>query len=86
MKLRALILLALAIVTIVPADTLDNADRKVLLDSLQQSSSRFLDSVKGLSAEQWNYKPAPDRWSVAECAEHIALSEDFLRTLWRAKS
>ncbi len=85
MKLRALILLALAIVTIVPADTLDNADRKVLLDSLQQSSSRFLDSVKGLSAEQWNYKPGPDRWSVAECAEHIALAEDFLRDVVESK-
>jgi DinB family protein len=60
-----------------PADT--KADRKVLLDHLQQSSSKFLDSVKGLTPEQWNYKPAPERWSVAECAEHIALSEDFIR-------
>ena len=27
---------------------------------------------------QWTFKPAPERWSIAECAEHIALSEDLL--------
>ena len=24
-----------------------------------------------LSAEQLNWKPAPDRWSVAQCLEHL---------------
>ncbi len=28
-----------------------------------------------------NFKPDPDRWSVAECLEHIASAEDFLRNL-----
>ena len=32
----------------------------------------------GLSPAQWNFKPAPDRWSIAQIAEHILLSEDFL--------
>jgi uncharacterized damage-inducible protein DinB len=57
----------------------------VLLDHLDRSSSEFFDSVKGLSAEQWNYKPAADVWSVAECAEHIALSEDFIRGIVEGK-
>src|SRR5580704_13984981 len=38
----------------------------------------FLDSVAGLSDAQWNFKPGPQRWSIAECAEHIAVSEDAL--------
>jgi hypothetical protein len=36
------------------------------------------DATKGLSAEQWKYKAAPDRWSVADCVEHLALTEEFL--------
>src|SRR5260370_36720484 len=38
----------------------------------------FLDSVAGLSDAQWNCKRAPERWSIAECAEHIAVSEDAI--------
>jgi hypothetical protein len=37
-----------------------------------------LESTKGLSEAQWKFKQAPDRWSVAEVVEHIALVEDFL--------
>ena len=39
----------------------------------------MLDATKGLSEAQWNFKPAPDRWSVAEVMEHIAAAEDMLR-------
>jgi hypothetical protein len=39
----------------------------------------FTDSVAGLTEAQWKFKAAPDRWSIAECAEHIALTEDLLR-------
>ena len=38
-----------------------------------------LDATKDLSPAQWNCKSAPDRWSVAECMEHIAAAEDFIR-------
>jgi uncharacterized damage-inducible protein DinB len=51
------------------------------VNPLHQSSSEFLDSVKGLSAEQWNYKTSAEGWSIAECAEHIVLSEDLLREM-----
>jgi hypothetical protein len=74
-------LLAFAVVTTLSAGELDQATRKILLDHLNQSSAEFVDSVKGLSSEQWNYKPASGGWSVAECAQHIALSEEFLREM-----
>ena len=31
--------------------------------------------VDGLSEVQWNFKPAPDRWSLAEVMEHVAVIE-----------
>jgi hypothetical protein len=60
---------------------LPDAERRVLTDHLAKSSQEFLSSVTGLTPEQWTYKAGPDRWSIADCAEHIALSEDFLRGL-----
>jgi len=45
--------------------------------------------MRGLSPAQLQYKPAPDRWSVAECLEHIITVEGFIvanieKTLQRA--
>ena len=48
---------------------------------LETTRQGVLDATKGLSPQQWNFKPAPDRWSVAEVAEHIAAAEDMLRGL-----
>jgi hypothetical protein len=42
---------------------------------LIQTRDALLESVAGLSAAQWEFKPAPDRWSVAEILEHIILVE-----------
>src|ERR1019366_1577814 len=46
---------------------------------LQTSEKEFLDAVEKLTDEQWNFKPAPvngrERWSIAECAQHIVLAE-----------
>jgi hypothetical protein len=54
-------------------------DKKFLLDYLQQTRKDFLKSISGLSEAQWNYKASPERWSIAECAEHITLAENFIR-------
>ena len=48
-------------------------------DYLKKTREAFLDSVKDLSSAQLNFKPAPNRWSVAEVAEHITAAEDMLR-------
>lgn len=57
---------------------LSKEDRKTAIKYLKETQKDFLKSVKGLSDEQWKYKSAPDKWSVAEVAEHITLSEDFI--------
>lgn len=46
---------------------------------LQRTAKELRQAVKGLTPEQLSFKAAPERWSVAECVEHIALSETFLR-------
>ena len=53
-------------------------ERKSAIASLNQSKADLLASIKGLSAEQLNFKSSPDSWSVAECVEHIAISETNL--------
>lgn len=63
------------------ADAPAPSDRDVLLAELRRTESHFLSSIEGLTDAQWNYKAAPDRWSIAECAEHIAAAESFLRPL-----
>lgn len=54
-------------------------ERQRLADHVAKTRQLFLDSVEGLSERQTAYKPAPDTWSIAEVAEHLATSEKFIR-------
>src|SRR6267143_6741901 len=76
--LKRFLIVLLATVCVASAQTLTQAERDRAINHLQTTRKAFLDATKGLSEAQWNFKQAPDRWSVAECAEHIALAEDFL--------
>ncbi len=58
-------------------------DRAALLDILTASAARFRAATEGLTDAQWNRKPAPDKWSPADVAEHIALSEEVMPRLAR---
>jgi hypothetical protein len=60
------------------AQPLTHDERERALSELHAGRKLLLDAVAGLSEAQWNFKPAPERWSVAEVAEHITLAEDFL--------
>lgn len=60
------------------AQELSQADRDKGVQYLEQTRDAVVASVSGLSDAQMHFKSAPDRWSVAECLEHIALAEDFL--------
>jgi hypothetical protein len=53
-------------------------DRTKVLHWLEESHQEFLASIDGVSEEQWKWKPAPERWSVGETAEHIVLAEALL--------
>ena len=44
---------------------------------LEQTRDLAIGATKGLSEAQWNFKPAPDRWSIAEIVEHMVLTQNF---------
>jgi DinB superfamily len=58
---------------------LTSAERKFAINYLNQTRSRLLNDVKGLSAAQLNFVPSDSGWSVAQCVEHITLSEDLIK-------
>ncbi len=51
------------------------AERELALQNLADSRERLLRMAHGLSRDQLHFCPAPDRWSVAECLEHIVTVE-----------
>jgi uncharacterized damage-inducible protein DinB len=55
---------------------LTSAERESLLKNLAESRERLLRMAQGLSREQLHHRPAPGRWTVAECVEHIAVVEE----------
>jgi hypothetical protein len=79
MKKASLLLCALLLLGAVAfGQILTQADREKGVQYLQQTRDGVSEAVKGLSEAQMRFKAAPDRWSVAETLEHIALAEDFL--------
>ena len=72
------LLIVLAAAATLAAEPLTKSERDRGMSELHATRKMFLDAVAGLSEAQWSFKAAPDRWSIAECAEHIALSEDLL--------
>lgn len=53
-------------------------ERTRLVDYLDRSQREFEGLLQDVSDAQWNWKPAPERWSIAEVARHILISEDYL--------
>jgi DinB family protein len=60
------------------AAPLERGERDRAMSELHATRKMLLDSISGLSEAQWKFKAGPDRWSIAECAEHILLAEDAL--------
>jgi hypothetical protein len=53
-------------------------DRAKVVKLLKDSHKQTLDLLEGLSEEQLKFKPAPEKWSALEVAEHIYLAEGLL--------
>jgi hypothetical protein len=81
--MKSLSVLALVLLFAMPLFAADapamNAGKEKLVNELERTGDKFLRSVEGLSEAQWNYKAAPEKWSIAQCAEHIAAAEAFIR-------
>jgi uncharacterized damage-inducible protein DinB len=58
--------------------SLSKEERQRAVDYLKETQNNFLAAIEGVSDAQWKFKTAPERWSIAETAEHIATAEDFI--------
>ena len=59
--------------------TITKDERKAAIKLMKDTKADVLNSVKGLSDAQLNFKATPEKWSVKECVYHIAISE---KNLW----
>ena len=57
------------------ADPMTQIDREHLVAHLEMTQAWLTDEVSPLSAAQLNFRPAPDRWTVAEVVQHLAIAE-----------
>jgi len=75
----ALALIAVSALSLCAADSsITKEDRAQATQLLEASRSEYYAALKDVTPEQWKWKPAPERWSVGEVAEHIALAEALL--------
>ena len=86
MRLCTLVcLVALAFPQATATPTLTQKDRDAGVKYLEETRKNFIDSIKNVSDAQWTFKAGPDRWSIAETAEHIIVSERFMMQLVQEK-
>ena len=63
------------------AEPLTKGERDQAMSHLHGTRKMVLDLIGPLSEAQWTFKTGPERWSIAECAEHITETENLLRGL-----
>jgi hypothetical protein len=66
----------------IPATKSDTEiDKARLLEALRKGGDAFLCSVAGVGEAACRLRPAENRWSVLECAEHVAVAEEVMLAL-----
>ena len=90
MRNKSLVGIVVAVLLIAGAGTasaqeVTQAETDRAMQYLESTKKNVLEATKGLSDAQWNFKPAADRWSVAQVMEHIAAAEDFIRDILKEK-
>jgi hypothetical protein len=60
---------------------LTEQERQKAIHVLTKTRQTLLDAVDGVTENQARWKPAPDRWSILEYTEHLAVSDDSLVAL-----
>lgn len=61
-----------------PEMRMTEAERTEVIELLLKSEQEMLQTIDGLTDQQWTFKPAPERWSVGEVVEHIVLADALL--------
>ena len=58
-------------------------ERSRAVKYLEETRQAFCEATAGLSGAQWNFREGAERWSVADCAEHIAVSEAEIYSIFQ---
>jgi uncharacterized damage-inducible protein DinB len=56
-------------------------EREFAVARLESSRDKLLAAIDGVTEDQANFKPAPDRWSILQLVEHLATSDPGLMSL-----
>ena len=64
-----------------PAQGITAGERAKAANYLAATRDGLLEAVRGLSDAQWNFKPAADRWSIAQAMEHMAIIEGRIQDI-----
>lgn len=76
MKTLLISLCVFALLAFTVSDSqLTDEERKMAVSELSTSLDRLMDALEDLTKDQLNYKVTEDSWSIAECVEHITISE-----------
>jgi hypothetical protein len=57
---------------------MNESERQQILASLEQGSTALLKALDGVTEGMAERSPAPGRWSILGCVEHLVLSEEYL--------
>ncbi len=77
MKKYVLILIGMVLVSFMSINLeLTKEERDLAISEMTKTQDHLLAVLNGLSEAQLNFKSNPESWSIAECTEHIALSEN----------
>jgi hypothetical protein len=64
--------------TIPPTAGCAEVDKARLLEALRKGGDAFFCSISGVGEAACRLRPAENRWSVLECAEHVAMAEEVM--------
>jgi uncharacterized damage-inducible protein DinB len=51
------------------------SDRKYLIDNLVRTKNELISAANNLTEQQWRFKECPEKWSINQVVEHIAIYE-----------
>ena len=75
---RYVVIAVLAATGAVQPSRLGDSDRAYLIAHLEMTRQFVTDTTQGLTREQWLYSPGPAKWSIAQCVDHLAHTEEYV--------
>ena len=71
LPLVALVLMSFTLV----GEKLTDEEREMAVAKLTKTHEYMIKTLEGLTEDQLNFKSSPESWSIANCVEHLTISE-----------